>query len=115
MLPAAHRLKGKKIFDDLFRAGKTFSNDALMMKVAEGQAGQPTKFGFGASLKFSKKAVERNKAKRWMREAVRAKIEEIQPGWHIIFFISPKFPKEKLKLDLVREKTENLLKKAKIL
>jgi ribonuclease P protein component len=115
MLPAIHRLKGKKIFDDLFQFGKTFSNDALMMKVAEGDVGQPTKFGFGASLKFSKKAVERNQAKRWMREAVRAKIGEIQPGWHVIFFISPKFPKEKLRLDLVREKTENLLKKAKIL
>jgi len=115
MLPAHHRLKGKKIFDDLFRAGKTFSNDALMMKVAEGEAGEPTKFGFVASLKYSKKAVERNKAKRWMREAVRAKIKEIQPGWHVIFFISPKIPKEKLSLDLVREKTENLLKKAKIL
>ena len=115
MLPANHRLKGKKIFDDLFQLGKTFSNEALMMKVAEGKAGQPTKFGFGASLKFSKKAVERNKAKRWMREAVRAKIGEVQPGWHVIFFISPKLPKEKLSLELVREKTENLLKKAKIL
>jgi ribonuclease P protein component len=115
MLPAIHRLKGKKIFDDLFRAGKTFSNDALMMKVAEGESGQPTKFGFGASLKFSKKAVERNRAKRWMREAVRARIDEIQPGWHVIFFISPKIPKAELKLEFVREKTENLLKKAKIL
>jgi ribonuclease P protein component len=115
MLPVVHRLKGKKIFDDLFRAGKTFSNDALMMKVAEGQIGQPTQFGFGASLKFSKKVVERNKAKRWMREAVRGKIEEIQPGWNIIFFINPEFPKEKLKQELIQEKTENLLKKAKIL
>jgi len=115
MLPAAHRLKGKKIFDDLFRTGKTFSNEVLMMKVSEGEVGQPTKFGFGASLKFSKKAVERNRAKRWMREAVQARIEEIQPGWHVIFFISPKIPKVKLKLEFVREKTENLLKKAKIL
>ena len=115
MLPAVHRLKGKKIFEDLFRAGKTFSNDALMMKVDAGEKDQPTKFGFGASLKFSKKAVERNRVKRWMREAVRAKIEEIQPGWNIIVFISPKFPKEKLGLALIQEKTENLLKKAKIL
>lgn len=114
MLGAAHRLKGKKIFDDLFRAGKTFSNDALMMKIAEGEADQSTQFGFGASLKFSKKAVERNKAKRWMREAVRAKINEIQPGWRVAFFISPKFPKEKLSSSVIREKTENLLKKAKI-
>ena len=115
MLPAIHRLKGKKIFDELFRAGKTFSNDALMMKISPGETDEPTKFGFGASLKFSKKAVERNKAKRWMREAVRANIEKIESGCNVIFFISPKFPKDKLSLELIQEKTENLLKKAKIL
>jgi ribonuclease P protein component len=115
MLPANHRLKGKKIFDDLFRLGKTFSNEALMMKVSKGEADQPTKFGFGASLKFSKKAVERNLAKRWMRESVRMRIAEIEPGWNVIFFISPKFPKKELSFPLIREKTENLLKKAKIL
>jgi ribonuclease P protein component len=114
MLPAAHRLKGKKIFNDLFQSGQAFSNEVLMMKVAEGKVGQPTQFGFGASLKFSKKAIERNQAKRWMREAVRARIQEIQPGWHVIFFISPKIPKEKLSFEFVQEKTENLLKKAKI-
>ena len=50
-----------------------------------------------------------------MREAVRAKIEEIQPGWHVVFLINPKFPKDKLNLELIQEKAENLLKKAKIL
>jgi len=115
MLPAAHRLKGKKIFNDLFRSGETFSNDVLMMKAAKGEVGQSTRFGFGASLKFSKKAVERNQAKRWMREAVRARIQEIQPGWHVIFFISPKTPKGRLSQKLIQEKLEYLLKKAKIL
>jgi len=45
---------------------------------------------------------------------VRSKIKEIQPGWHVIFFINPKFPKVELSLDLIQERTENLLKKAKI-
>lgn len=115
MLPATHRLKGKKIFNDLFRFGKTFSNDALLMKISAGEKDEPTKFGFAVSLKYSKKAVERNKAKRWMREAVRARIKEVRPEWQVVFFISPKFPKDKLSLHLIQEKTENLLKKAKIL
>lgn len=85
------------------------------MKVAAGEKDEPTRFGFAASLKYSKKAVERNKAKRWMREAVRAKIAEVKPGWQVVFFVSPKFPKRELNLQLVQEKTENLLKKAKIL
>lgn len=115
MLPAKHRLKGKKIFNDLFRFGQTFSNDVLMMKVVPGEKDEPAKFGFAASLKFSKKAVERNRAKRWMREAVRANIEKIQPGCIAVFFINPKFPKEKLDLGLIQKKVEDLLKKAKIL
>lgn len=114
MLPATHRLKGKKIFNDLFRFGKTFSNDLLMMKAAVGEKDAPTKFGFAASLKYSKKAVERNKAKRRMREAVRSIIAGVKPGWHVVFFISPKFTQKKITPQLVRENIENLLKKAKI-
>ncbi|MCX6762749.1 MAG: ribonuclease P protein component [Candidatus Moranbacteria bacterium] len=115
MLPISHRLKGKKIFNDIFRLGKTFSNDVMLMKVVLGEKGQPAKFGFAASLKFSKKAVERNKAKRWMREAVRARIKDVRLGKEIVFLINPKFPKEKLSLELIRENIEKLLKQAKIL
>ena len=115
MLPATHRLKGRKEFNDLFQNGKVFSNDVLLMKIASGEAGKPSQFGFGASLKFSKKASERNKAKRWMREAVRAKIEEIQSGKNAIFLINPNFPKKELNLQLIQEKIENLFKKAKVL
>jgi len=114
MLPISHRLKGKKVFNDIFRLGKTFSNDVLLMKIVSGEASQPAKFGFAASLKFSKKAVERNKAKRWMRESVRARIEDIQSGKEIVFLINPKFPKEKLNFELIRESIEKLLKSAKI-
>ena len=115
MLPISHRLKGKKVFNDIFRLGKTFSNDVMMMRFVSGKAGQPAKFGFAASLKFSKKAVERNKIKRWMREAVRARIEDIQPGQEIVCLINPKFPKEKLSLELIQESMEKLFKQAKIL
>jgi ribonuclease P protein component len=115
MLPISHRLKGKKAFNDVFRLGKTFSNDVMLMRAVFGEKSQPAKFGFVASLKFSKKAVERNKAKRWMREAVRARIKDAGPGEEIVFLINPKFPKEKLSLELIRENIEKLLKKAKIL
>ena len=86
-----------------------------MMKVASGEKSQPSRFGFAASLKFSKKAAERNKVKRWMREAVRAKLEDIQPGKEVIFLISPKAPKSELNLRLIQENIEKLLESAKIL
>lgn len=114
MLPASHRLKSRKDFNDLFQNGSTFSNDVLMIKVDEGKKYLPSLFGFGVGLKFSKKAVERNKIKRWMREAVRKKIDEIQSGKKVAFFLNPRFPKKKLTFDLIEMKTENLLKKAKI-
>jgi RNase P protein component len=50
-----------------------------------------------------------------MREAVREKITEIQPGKRAIFFINPKFPKKDLNFELIQKKAENLLKKAKLL
>lgn len=86
-----------------------------MMKVISGENNRPSKFGFAASLKFSKKAAERNKVKRWMREAVRAKLENIQLGKEAVFLINPKAPKSELNLKVIQENIENLLKQAKIL
>ena len=86
-----------------------------MMKVASGEKSQPSRFGFAASLKFSKKAAERNKVKRWMREAVRAKLKDIQPGKEVVFLINPKAPKSELSLQTIQKNIENLLKQAKIL
>ncbi len=114
MLSSAHRLKGKKDFGNLYRTGKTFSNDVLILKISSGEKDSPAKFGFAASLKFSKKATERNKVKRWMREAVRPSIGKIQSGRIAIFFVNPKFPKDKLNFELIRKNIEDLLKKAKI-
>lgn len=74
-----------------------------------------TTFGFSVGLKFSKKATERNKVKRWMREAVRKKLENIRPGYEIILLINSKFPYKKISFSLMQEKAENLLKQAKII
>lgn len=41
--------------------------------------------GFIVSLKFDKRATARNRAKRLMREAVRVRINEIKPGYDLIF------------------------------
>ncbi|MDD3487050.1 MAG: ribonuclease P protein component [Candidatus Moranbacteria bacterium] len=114
MLSARHRLKDKKEFNALFRGGQTFSNDVLLMKVGSGKAGEASHFGFAVGVKFSKKAVERNRVKRWMREAVRGKIKQVQFGKNIVFLVNPRFPKDGLSLTLIEEKVENLLKKAKI-
>jgi ribonuclease P protein component len=114
MLPIKHRLKSKKDFNELFRRGKALSNDVFLMKY-EKRADEGLKIGFSVGVKFSKKTVKRNKAKRWMREAVRAMTGEIRPGFQIIFLTNSKFPFEQLNFVLAKEKIRDLLGKAKLL
>lgn len=113
MLPAKHRLKSKKEFNEVFRRGKTISNDVFLLKCRAGEP-EELKIGFSVGVKFSKKVPERNKAKRWMREAVRPMVGKIKPGHQIIFLINSKFPYKQINHALIGEKMEDLLGKAKL-
>lgn len=113
MLSAKYRLKSKKEFNDIFRRGKMVSNDVLLMKYKNLKTGE-LKIGFSAGMKFSKKSSQRNKAKRWMREAAREIIGDVRPGWQIVFLINSKFPYEQMSHALIQEKIRDLLGKAKL-
>jgi len=89
------------------------SNEVLVMKYEEAK-GEDLKIGFSVGLKFSKKASRRNKVKRWLREAARSTIGKIRAGRKIIFLANSKFPYEQMNYSLVKEKIENLLRKAKL-
>jgi ribonuclease P protein component len=114
MLPVKYRLKNKETFNTVFQKGETVSGEVLIMKVRSGSDGE-VKIGFSAGLKFSKKSSRRNKIKRWMREAARPFANKIKPGFHIVFLVNSKCDFRRLTLGLIREKTENLLIKAKLL
>lgn len=114
MLPAKNRLKSKKEFSEIFRLGKTISSGAFLLKSRVGKS-EELKIGFSVGVKFSKKAPERNRAKRWMREAVRPMLEKIKSGHQIIFLINSKFPHEQIDFAFVKRGLEDLLKKAKLL
>jgi ribonuclease P protein component len=114
MLPIKQRLKSKKDFNNLFRSGKTLSNDVFLMKYAQG-AEACSQIGFSVGVKFSKKTVERNKVKRWMREAVRTMMEDVRPGFQIIFLTNSKFPYKQMSFSLTKGKLRDLLGKAKLL
>ncbi len=115
MLPAKYRLKSRKKFHELFLKGKTVSNNVVLMKCAKSGTGD-LKIGFSVGLKFSKKAFRRNRVKRWMREAVRPMLKEIElADCDIIFLINPKFPYEQMNYGLIREKIRDLLGRAKLL
>lgn len=113
MLPVKFRLRSKKDFSEVFQQGELVSNDVLTLKHKKSK-GNELKIGFSVGIKFSKKSSKRNKIKRWMRETIRPLIKDLKTGRQIIFLINSKFPYEQISYSLVRKKTEDLLRKAKL-
>jgi ribonuclease P protein component len=93
------------------KRGKSFRIESLVLKRLFEK--ESKKFGFLISKKFFKKAVERNKLKRRLREMLREKIEKIREGARIIFIALPGF--EKKGLQELKEVLERLLKISKVL
>lgn len=79
MLPKSNRLKKKKDFERVFRAGKGYKENLLYLKVA-GSRLEASRFGFSISKKFSKKAVLRNRIRRQLREIIRAQLPSVKKG-----------------------------------
>ena len=73
MLKINNRLKKQKDFENVFKTGKGFKQSSLYLKVQKNDL-KSTRFGFIVSKKFSKKAVERNKIKRILREIIKKEL-----------------------------------------
>jgi len=81
------------------------------VKVESVHAG-PSRFGFTAG-KGVGTAVKRNRAKRLLREAVRARAPEIAPGWDLVFIA--RRPLAAGSLGQAREAVSGLLQRAGVL
>jgi ribonuclease P protein component len=73
------KLKSRKTIEQLFREGRSFSNFPfrVLWKFA-GTSTAPLQTGFAVSSKNFKKAVDRNRIKRLMREAYRLQKNDLQ-------------------------------------
>lgn len=85
MLPPANRLTGKSSFDEVKLNGTTFQSKSFGLAVRKRGDSKPTRFGFIVSTKLSKSAVERNRARRILRESVRLNLGKITNGFDIAF------------------------------
>ena len=112
MLKKELRIRKQKDFDNIFSRGAYFSEKFLALKVVENGL-EISRFGFIVSNKVSKKAVERNRIKRLLREVVRLKWDKVKPGFDSIFIFRGREVKKSFKdVDIVVEK---LLKRSGLL
>jgi len=81
-LPANNRLKGRLLFKKIFISGLSIRLAPFVIKYAfveKDIAGKTIKLGFAVSKKQFKKAIDRNKIKRLMREAARLNQHQLKP------------------------------------
>lgn len=91
MLPKKNRLIEKKDFNAVYQKGRTYSAPArdIMIKCAKNQI-LTTRIGFVVGKNYSKKATERNAAKRLLRAVFWENMAKITPGLDIIVLCNKK-------------------------
>jgi len=89
MLPRMNRLTRSQDYRRVYEEGRSFSTAHLLAKAAQRSGGAATRIGVVVSTKVSKKAVERNKTRRRIREALRNSELVNTRGFDIIFSARP--------------------------
>lgn len=83
MLPKIYRLKSRIEFTNVYKNGKFFYSSPFVVNfIPNGLT--ITRIGFSIGKAFSKRAVDRNRAKRVLREVIRMHLGKIQGGFDII-------------------------------
>jgi len=109
MLLKENRLKKKKDFEKTLSQGKNLKGDFLFFKTIKNEL-EENRFGFIVSKKVSKKAIERNRIKRRLREIVRLSDFKNTEKIDGVFITLP-YIKEK-SFEEIEIETTSLLKKA---
>ena len=114
-LKKTDRLKSRNAIDIMFTKGKSFSNFPFRVLWMNAENDDGLKAGFSASTKNFKKATDRNKIKRLMREAYRLQKNDLDVQLSLnkktlnIFFIYT--GKEIPTYNLIFEKMGNVFKR----
>lgn len=104
MLSRDHTLKGEKSFEEVQKKGKVFQSQSFGVAYLKREDKEFSKFGFVVSNKVSPDAVNRNRIKRALSEAVRQSLKEIKKGNNIVFLV---------KQAATRRSTDELMRETK--
>ena len=85
MLPKQHRLTQKEDFRRAYSSRILFREGNLSLKMSKNDL-PVSRIGFSVEKKYFKKAVERNRLKRILRELVQKNLTLIRPGFDIVIF-----------------------------
>lgn len=85
MLAKKFKLTGAKDFARVQDNGKVFQSDNFGIAYIERGDKDPSRFGFIVSTKIAKEAVDRNRCKRAMSEAVRIDSVNLAEGYDVVF------------------------------
>ena len=107
MLPKHYRLAGHRI-PTLIRSGKRISSH-LVSLIYQPTADnlQPTAITVIVPVRLSKKAVERNRTRRLLREAIHQHLAHLEHGYEVIVMARKILKDEKL-TDILSDTTESL-------
>jgi ribonuclease P protein component len=88
MFKQKNRLTKHKDFETTFKNGRSNYGKLLGVKVVQNNLPE-SRFTVVAGLKVSKKAVERNRAKRQVREAVTKNLDKLKSGYDLVILCLP--------------------------
>lgn len=111
MLSVKNRLFKKEDFEKVRRKGKYFFQKGISMGVLPNDLSS-SRVGFIVGTKFSKKAVERNLAKRRLREIFRDKISLIKPNSDIVVRLDGSVAND---FKTLAESIESLLRQSRLI
>lgn len=104
MLARKFRLTGSKEYKRVEDEGKIFQSQNFGIAYLDRKDDEASRFGFVVSTKIAKDAVDRNRFKRAMSEAVRTSSIDLRGGFNVVFLA---------KTSIVRTPTDALMREVK--
>ncbi len=88
MLPQGHRLHKETDIKTLFANGKSVFDVYCGFKYRKNNL-PVSRFAVVVGLKVSKRALERNRIRRQLREIIRLRLDVLKPGYDVLVLVRP--------------------------